>query len=292
MSGLLNSRGTIPTLADGAMGTELQRMGLAVTECGDCWNIDHPEKVKAVHQSYVDADARLITTNSFRANRYALRYFGLESKVREFNLAAARIAREVTGSAALVIGSVGPFGGFMKPFGDTPGTDVYGWSFEQASLLLEGGVDAILVETMTTVEEMQLATRSARDAGATAIIATMSFNKVNDDYLTMKGVTVEQGVEAMLGADVIGCNCGADLFPDDYVVIAERIRKYSGKPMMIKMNAGKPELIGGQVVYKQTPEMMAAVVRNLVKAGVDFIGGCCGTTPAHISSIGRALSDL
>src|SRR5882724_6856966 len=281
MSRILNSVGEPPILADGAIGTELQRMGLGIGECGDAWNIDHPDRVLAVHQAYVDAGAQIITTNSFRSNRYALKYFGFESRVPEFNLAATRIASEAAGEDVWVMGSVGPFGGFMKPFGDTPATDVYDWLYEQSAALVEGGVDIILLETMFTVEEMQIAIKAARDAGARRIAATMSFNKVDGDYQTMKGVTIEQGVDAMLGADVIGCNCGADLIPDDYVKIARRIRKCSDKLIMVRMNAGKPELVDGQIVYKQTPEMMAAVVKALVAAGADIIGGCCGTTPAH-----------
>src|SRR5258708_6822250 len=283
MPGILDSIGKIPILADGAVGTELQRIGLAIGECGDSWNIDHPEKVKAIHQGYLDAGARLITTNSFRGNRYALRCYGLESRVRELNLAAARIAREVAGEKASVVGSVGPFGGFIKPFGDTPDSEVYNWLHEQSAILLEGVVDAILIETMTTAEEMRLAIRASRDAGAPVIIATMSFNKIDDDYQTMKGVSIEQGVDAMLDADVIGCNCGADLCPEDYVVIARRIRERSSKPMMVKMNAGKPELVCEQIVYKQTPEIMAGVVGDLVKAGADIIGGCWGKKGAPIN---------
>jgi len=200
MSRILNSVGEPPILADGAIGTELQRMGLGIGECGDAWNIDHPDRVLAVHQAYVDAGAQIITTNSFRSNRYALKYFGFESRVPEFNLAATRIASEAAGEDVWVMGSVGPFGGFMKPFGDTPETDVYDWLYEQSAALVEGGVDIILLETMFTVEEMQIAIKAARDAGARRIAATMSFNKVDGDYQTMKGVTIEQGVDAMLGA--------------------------------------------------------------------------------------------
>jgi 5-methyltetrahydrofolate--homocysteine methyltransferase len=178
----------------------------------------------------------------------------------------------------------------MKPFGDTPETEVYDWLSEQSRTLVEGGADAILLETMTTVEEMRVAIRAARNAGAPTVIASMSFNSVDGEYMTMKGVSIKSGVEAMSDADMIGCNCGADVVSTDYVAIAGRIRARSAKPMMIKMNAGKPELIDRQVVYKQTPEMMARVINDLIRSGANIIGGCCGTTPENIREFANTLN--
>jgi len=151
------------------MGTELQRMGLEPGSCGEIWNIEHPERVKAVHQSFLEAGAQLITTNSFRGNRFALRLYGQEGRVRELNLAAAQLAREVAGETVSVLGSIGPFGGFLEPLGETPPEQVFDAFLEQARALVEGGVDAIIVETMSAMEELELAVRAAREAGAPAV---------------------------------------------------------------------------------------------------------------------------
>lgn len=289
--GILESlRGQV-LLADGGLGTELQRRGLEPGGCGELWNVSHPEIVGEVHRAFIGAGARLITTNSFRGNRLALSLYGLESRVAELNRAAGKIAREIAGEDFWVLGSVGPFGGFLEPVGDASAADALAAFREQAEALLESDVDAIIVETMSAVEEMELAIQGARQAGVSLVIATMTFAKTRAGYRTMMGVSVEQAAEAMdrAGADIIGSNCGTDLTVADYAAIVRQLRASSWKPIIAQPNAGRPELVGGQVVYKQTPEVMADEIESLIRAGANIVGGCCGTTPEHIRLFAEKL---
>lgn len=290
-STILKTQGSHVLVADGGMGTELQRLGLELGVCGDLWNLECPEKVRSVHDAYVAAGAELITTNTFRGNRLALRQYGLESQVAAVNHAAASIAREAAGDRAWVVGSVGPFGGFIEPLGETSSEEVYAGFFEQATALLEGGVDAILIETMTAVEELDLAIVASHDAGAPLVIATMAFDKVRDGYKTMMGVSPEQGAETALksGAQIFGCNCGAHLELQDYVELCKQLRTCFEGPLLVQPNAGQPELLSGEIIYGLTPVRMAAVVKDLISAGASIIGGCCGTTPEHIRLIVDAV---
>lgn len=278
-------------LADGGIGTELQRVGLEPGACAEVWNVEHPEKVRAIHHAYVDAGAQLITTNSFRGNRFALSSYGLESQVARLNRRAAEIAREATKGRALVMGSIGPLGSSLEPLGEISSQDAFNWFVEQAQALLEGGVDVIIIETMTAAEELELAVRAARQVGASTIFATMAFNKVKDGYRTMMGVAPEQAIEAMAraGADVIGLNCGAHMAVEDCARIVKQFRACCNKPIIAQPNAGQPELVGSEIVYRQTPEAMAAEIGLLVPAGASIIGGCCGTTPEHIRLFGERL---
>ena len=216
-STILNKLSTGIVVADGAMGTELQRMGLEAGVCGELWNVECPDRVRAVHEAYVDAGAELITTNTFRGSRLALKQYGLESRVAQSNHAAAAIARQAAGDKAWVVGSVGPFGGFLEPLGEASVDAVFKGFVEQVSALLEGGVDAILIETMTAVEELRVAIEAAREAGAPVVMATMAFDKVRDGYRTMMGVSPKSAsrVAVETGVDVFGCNCGAGLGLED-----------------------------------------------------------------------------
>ncbi|HXG91107.1 MAG TPA: homocysteine S-methyltransferase family protein [Blastocatellia bacterium] len=278
-------------IADGAIGTELQRAGLEPTACCESWNLDYPERVAAIHRAYIEAGARLITTNSFRANRLALAQFGLESRVEEINQSAVRIARDAAGNRAWVMGSIGPLGGLLKPLGEISIEDAFGVFIEQAHALVASGVDAIIIETMTGAQELKIAARAAREAGAAIVIASMAFDKDHHGYKTMLGVSVEQAIQAMAeaNADVVGTNCGANIAMSDYVEIVRRMRFYTDKPIIAEPNAGQPDIVEGKIVYKQTPESMEAVIEELIGAGANVIGGCCGTTPEHIRMFGENL---
>lgn len=277
-------------LADGAIGTELQRAGLRPGACCEEWNLERPERVARIHLSYLEAGAQLITTNSFRANRVALAQFGLESDVREINQRAARIARDAAGGRAWVMGSIGPLGGFLEPLGEIPVEDAFKAFLEQAHALVAGGVDAVIIETMTATEELSVAVGAAREAGASIVIASMAFDKVRDGYRTMMGVSIERAVEEMTlsGADAVGCNCGAGLRMDDYVEVVGRIRFYTDKPVIVEPNAGQPEIIEEEIIYTQPAEAMAEGAADLIRAGANIIGGCCGTTPEYISFLSAA----
>jgi 5-methyltetrahydrofolate--homocysteine methyltransferase len=284
----LNSRVLV---ADGAMGTELQRLGLELGVCGELWNLENPNKIRSVNQSYANAGAQIITTNTFRGTRLALTEYGLESRIEEINFSAVSIARQVAGDMAWVLGSVGPLGGFLEPLGDISTETAFDNFAEQITALLEGGVDGIIIETMTAIEEYELAIRAARETGASVVIATMAFDKVKDGYKTMMGISPAQTAEAAIRneADVIGCNCGAHLELQDYVEITRQLRSYSDKPLIVQPNAGQPDLVAGEIVYGLTPQAMAAKVSDLVTAGANIIGGCCGTTPEHIRLIAEQV---
>lgn len=281
---ILNSPSGKVFLADGAIGTELQRRGLDLGSIGESWNVEKPEAVQSIHRDYFEAGACLLTTNSFRANRFSLKHHRLDSRVQELNRQAAALARAAVGEDALVLGSVGPFGDFLTPLGTTDPADAQAWFLEQARALLEGGADGIVVETMAALDEAELAIRAAREAGAPIVVGLMTFNKSKGGYRTMMGATPLQCAKAALdaGADIIGSNCGVELSIQDYAEIVRQLRSCTTKPIEIRPNAGQPELTETGVVYKQAAEIMAQEVMELFTAGANIIGGCCGTTPEHI----------
>ncbi len=279
-------------LADGAIGTELQRCGLEPGACAEAWNILHPDRVEEVHRAYVDAGARFLTTNSFRGTRLALAGFGLGDRVAEVNRRAAELARRAAGDKAWVLGSIGPFGGFLEPLGDTSQEELHAWFLEQATALLEGGADGIVLETMAAREEVAVGIRAARAAGAALIAAMMTFEKGRGSCRTMMGVTPGDAAKFMAdeGADVVGSNCGTGLSMPDYAAIVAGFRSATDKPVLIRPNAGSPVLEGDRIFYRQAPAAMAAEVMSLADAGANIIGGCCGTTPEHIREFAVALN--
>jgi 5-methyltetrahydrofolate--homocysteine methyltransferase len=278
-------------LADGAIGTELLRLGLDADAFGESWNIDRPELVLSVHKAYREAGARLLTTNSFRANRSTLAGHGLSERVREINCRAAELARTAANGDSWVLGSIGPLGGFLEPLGPTSADEARSLFEEQARALLDGGADGIAIETMTAREEFDAAIRAARGAGAKLVVAMMTFGKAKKGYRTMMGVSPEDMIETATatGADVVGSNCGQDLSMQQYAELVTQLRALTTKPIIIRPNAGQPDLREGRVKYHQVPQIMADRVRDLVDAGANIIGGCCGTTPEHIRLFGRAL---
>ncbi|MBZ5554348.1 MAG: homocysteine S-methyltransferase family protein [Acidobacteriia bacterium] len=291
---ILESLQTQILLSDGSIGTELQKMGLEPGALGELWNVDHPERIQSLHRAYLEAGSRLLTTNSFRGNRLALSQYGLEARIDELNRAAATLAREAAAGRAWVMGSLGPFGGFLEPLGDTRAEEVFDVFREQARALLGGGSDLILIETMSSAEEMDLAIRAAREAGAAVVFATMTFAKVRDGFRTMMGVSPQQAAEVMdhAGADVIGCNCGTALEMEDHEQIVRALSGFTSKPIIVQPNAGQPELVGTEIVYRRTPEGMAVKVPALIRAGARVVGGCCGTTPEHIRLFDEELKKL
>lgn len=285
------SRGTI-LLGDGAMGTQLQKEGLPPGACGELWNVEQPERVKAIQARYRDAGSDLILTNTFGGTRIRLDRHGVGDRTAEINRAAARLAREVMGPDKWVIGDIGPFGGILEPLGEADPDDVYAAFVEQARALVEGGVDAIIVETQTALDELELGIRAAREAGCAVVIASMAFDRMNDGSArTMMGVTPLQAAEAMieLGADILGCNCGTNLSIADHVRIVGEFRSITQRPIMAQPNAGQPEMTPKGIVYHETAEKMAERVPDLVTAGVNIVGGCCGTTPSHIALFHQML---
>lgn len=280
-------------LGDGAMGTQLQAAGLPSGSCGETWNAEAPGKVLEIQKRYIQAGSDLILTNTFQGCRYPLGRHGLAERVAELNKAAAEIARQAAGTDRWVIGDIGPFGGMMEPYGDEEPDDVQAAFLEQARALVAGGVDALIVETQTALEEAECGINAARQAleeagklGQIPIIASMAFDKtVSGPPKTMMGVDPERAAEELdgFGADIIGCNCGTNLEIDQYEEIVRIYRAtLPGKPIMAQPNAGRPEQVGDKVIYHETPELMARNIVRLAQAGANIVGGCCGTTPEHI----------
>jgi 5-methyltetrahydrofolate--homocysteine methyltransferase len=284
-------------LADGAMGTQLQQAGLPPGGCGEAWNLDAPEKILAIQRAYVEAGSDCLITNSFGASRIMLERHDEEGRVREINRAAAEIARRAFGGReGFVLGDVGPFGGLMEPYGDIEASRVEAAFLEQAKALVEGGVDAIIIETQTSLDELGIGIRAAKDAGAPVVIGSMAFDRMQegDEVRTMMGTSPEQAAEFMAeaGCDVVALNCGTGIDLRLAGDVAKRYRSVCGLAIMAQPNAGLPVLENMKVIYKETPEEMVAGLPVLLEAGARIVGGCCGSTPAHIRLFREVLNGV
>ena len=273
-------------LADGAMGTQLQALGLKPGESGALWNLAEPEKVLKVQSAYAEAGADLLITNTFTASRLAMEAAGLEGQVAEINRAAVEIAGQAFGgSGGFVLGDIGPFGGMMEPFGDVTRKEVYDSFLEQAEALLSAGADALIIETQTSLEEMGAALDAVKTAGAPCVIASMSYDSVKNgtDFRTMMGVSPEDAAKLIVekGADIIGTNCGTGIDIRKAALIVRRYADACDLPIMAQPNAGQPEIENGKITYRETPVQMAEGIDLLVAAGASIVGSCCGTTPGH-----------
>jgi len=283
---LLEALTTRVLLGDGAMGTQLQQAGLEPGECGEAWTLDHPDRVLRIQRNSVEAGSDVLITCTFGASRIMLDRHGEGARTVDINRAAAAIAREALGDHGYVLGDIGPFGGLMEPYGDVARADVERAFREQARALVEGGVDGIIIETQTALEELEIAIAAAREAGAKVVVGSVAFDRMadEDDVRTMMGVSPEQAAEfmAMRGCDVAGLNCGTGVDVRMAAHITRRYRDACGLPVMAQPNAGVPTLENMKVVYRQSPEEMAAELPALLAAGPRIVGGCCGSTPAHI----------
>jgi 5-methyltetrahydrofolate--homocysteine methyltransferase len=290
---LLALASTRVVVTDGAMGTELQRAGLPVGECGERWNLDYPERVEAIHAAYLQAGSDAIITNSFGANRWVLGRYGLADRVVEVNRAAAAAARRAVdrgGRPCAVLGDVGPCGRLLRPLGDVTPDDLLAEFARQAGALVDGGVDGLIIETMTALEELELAIRASREAGATLVIASMAFDRLpNGNVRTMMGVAPDRAARGAVaaGAGIIGANCGTRMAMEDFVRVVADFKLATDRPVIIQANAGNPELEAGRAVYRLGPGAFAEGMRGVVAAGAAMVGGCCGTTPDHIAALVR-----
>jgi methionine synthase I (cobalamin-dependent) len=276
-------------VADGAWGTELQKRGLAPGSSPELWNADHPELVADVARAYAAAGAQIILTNTFGCNRFILQRHGLAGRVAELNSLGARITHETAGTQALVCGSMGPTGVLLAA-GEVTEERIYDSYLEQARALADTGVvDAILIETMSDVAEMNLAAEAARSVSRLPLVLSMTFDSGRDRSRTMMGITPEQAVAAMeeAGAWMIGANCG--LGPDSYVPVCARMRAVTSKPIWVKANAGIPRVTPDGIEYPQDPRTFAEHCVRLLDAGCNVIGGCCGTSPEYIRELARVL---
>lgn len=278
-------------VCDGATGTQLQSLGLRPDDCGLRWNTDAPEKVREVHSRYLDAGANLLTTNTFSGTTFGLAAHGLEARAPELNRAGAALARAVAGERAFVLGDIGPFGGLLEPWGEIPPEAAAVAFRAQAAALLEGGADAILVETMSDPAEAKLAITAAREAGATCVIATFTFQHSPTGLRTMMGSDVATVLRATAGADVVGANCGTDLSLADYAQLAaELVGASNGRPVIVQPNAGSPVMEQGSIVYRTESGEFGRAAERFLNAGVRIVGGCCGTGPAHIAALAATVA--
>ncbi len=287
-----------PALADGAWGTELQKRGLPVGDCPDEWNLSRPDAVREVAASYFRAGSQIILTNTFGANPFQLARHGLEKRLVEINQAGARISVETAAAGSretgrddiVLLGDIGPSGKLLM-MGDVGEEELFAGFSEQAQALSDAGVQGLIVETMSDVEEMAIAVRAARGTGM-PVVASMTFDKGPKGYHTMMGnspaLYVEKATEA--GATIIGANCGTGI--EAYVELARELRALTDSPVWIKANAGLPELKGDKAVYSMTPEAYRDHAREVVHAGVDVIGGCCGTDPRFIVALAGMLAEI
>ena len=273
-------------ISDGAWGTFLQRKGLKAGECPELWNVERPDDVFEIAKSYIDAGANMIETNSFGGSVFKLAHFGLSDSAYELNKAAAEISRKAAGPDNHVLGSIGPTGKILM-MGDVTYEELYESFKLQAMALEAGGANALVIETMTDLEEATCAVKACRDNTSCEIICTMTFEKSGEnEFHTMMGVTPAQMTAELLnsGVDIIGSNCGNGI--KDMIGVIAEIRKVNKNiPVLVHANAGAPVYKDGETQFLETPDIWSAYVQDLINAGVNILGGCCGTTPDHIRKI-------
>ena len=275
---------------DGAMGTMLYQRGVFINQCYDELSLRAPDLVRGIHEEYVRAGAEVLETNSFGANRFKLAHFGLAQEVWAINRAAARVAREAAGDVALVAGAVGPLGVRLEPYGPTSFDEAREAFEEQITALRDGGADCIILETFADLEEITQAVHAARTvAPSLPLIAQMT---VDVEGVTVFGATPEDLGSALdaLGADIIGLNCSVG--PQIILEALEKMASVTRRKLSAMPNAGMPREVGGRKMYMASPEYMATYARHLLQAGAKVIGGCCGTTPAHIRAMVEGIRPL
>lgn len=278
-------------VGDGAMGTMLQSAGLDDGGAPELWNVERADEIESILTSYADAGAQLLTTNTFGGSRPRLQMHGLEDRVHELNKAAAEIARRVADAHVdvFVMGDVGPSGELLEPMGTLTPESAQELFAEQIEGLVAGGVDAIVIETMSDLAEVRAAVDAARQvAPELPIFATLSFDT---NLHTMMGVSPEQAVVELssIGADVVGANCGRGF--EEMTTIAQKMAEArpEGTLLFMQSNAGLPELVGADFIYNGTPEGMAELAAALKDMGVDVVGSCCGSTAEHTAAILRTM---
>ena len=278
-------------LLDGAMGTMLQDAGLDDGGASELWNVERPDDVAAIHRAYLDAGARIITTNTFGGTRPRLELQDLGDRVAELNRAGADVARAAaTPYGALVAGDLGPTGELLEPLGAITAAEAQGFFAEQLRGLLAGGIDLVLIETMSDLSEVEAAVRAAQEvAPELPILVTLSFDT---KLRTMMGVTPANAVTALaaMGVTAVGANCGRG--PEEMEAVMSQMvdARPEGLLLIAQSNAGLPQLVGDHFEYSASPTEMAAHAQALRDLGIDLIGACCGSTPAHVRAMNDALA--
>lgn len=277
-------------LLDGGMGTELIRHGFPQGACPESWNIEKPEVVKSIHQSYLEAGSDAVLTNSFGGSKIKLSSHGLGEKCYELNLAAAKIANEVKPQGKFVAGSMGPTGKFLKPQGEFTEEEFEDAYAEQAKGLSDGKVDFLLIETQYDLREALCALRGAKKSFPLPVFVTMTFNHYPRGFFTIMGNSVSQCVEELEKNEVpvIGSNC--TLNSEEMVDLIKIMKESTSLPLIAQANAGKPSLsIEGEVSYSQSMEDYVRFIPQIINNGANLVGGCCGTNPDYIRRMSQII---
>ena len=293
LQGLLAERGVL--LADGATGTNLFAMGLETGDAPELWNVDHPDRIAANYQSFVDAGSDIILTNTFGGTHYRLQLHHAADRVRELNLAGVKIGREVAAKASrpiIIAGSIGPTGEIPEPMGSLSHSDAVAAFSEQAFSLKKGGADVLWIETMSSTQESEAAIEGANQTGL-PVICTYSFDT---NGRSMMGVTPADMVQSCAHenhtAYACGSNCGVGASELVMAICNMRSAPGGDKAILVaKANCGIPEYVNGAIHYNGTPEIMASYATMVMDAGADIIGGCCGTSPEHVRAMRNALDN-
>jgi len=279
-----------PVVTDGSWGTQMQNRGLKRGQCPDSWNLNHPERVLEVAQQYVDAGSRIILTNTFGASRLALHKFKLGDKVVDINMAGVEISKKAAGERTSVFASIGPTG-LMLVTRETTEAQLQDVFEEQAAAQARAGADGIIVETMIDVTEARIAATAAKQTGL-PVIVSMVYDSGEDKDRTMMGNSPEDVLEELAGTgiDGIGANCGQGI--DAFLPICIRLRQATDLPIWMKPNAGLPEIVDDQAVFRTTAREFVNYIPELIQAGASFIGGCCGTDQAFVKAIRETVDNL
>ncbi|MBN1219460.1 MAG: homocysteine S-methyltransferase family protein [Anaerolineae bacterium] len=274
-------------LLDGAMGTQLAEVGL---EMGGQNSATHPDEVLAVHRQYAACGVDLLITNTLTMNRVFIEAHNVGVDVRQVNLAGAKLARAAAQNGQYVLGNLSSTGKMLEPFGDLTGPIACEAFKEQAAILAEGGVDGFIIETMFDVQEALLALQACREVAALPVLASISFTTAVKGGRTMMGNSAQDCARALTeaGASAVGANCGS-IDPFQMAEIIAAMRAATPLPILAEPNAGKPKLVGGQTVFDMSPAEFAAGMAQCLQAGAQLVGGCCGTSPAHIRALAKLL---
>jgi methionine synthase / methylenetetrahydrofolate reductase(NADPH) len=274
---------------DGAMGTMLYAKGAFINVCYDELNLRQPELIEDVHRAYLKAGAEIIETNTFGANPVKLAHYSLAEQTEAINQKAAEIAVNAAAGRAVVVGAIGPLGIRIEPFGETSKSEALAYFKRQAVGLAKGGVQGFILETFADLDEISQALAAVRQVSDLPVVAQMT---LAEDGKTPYGTDVETLARTLdaLGADVIGINCSVG--PQGVLEAIERMAKATSKPLSAQPNAGLPRLVGDRKIYMASPEYMGTYAKTLVEAGARFVGGCCGTTPAHIKEVASFVASV
>ena len=273
-------------LLDGATGTELQKRGMPQGVCPEQWVIDHPDEIIDVQKAYIEAGSNAVLTCTFGANRIKLEEFGLQNYVFEMNKSLARLSREAVGDENIVVGDISPTGRFIEPFGDVPFEECVNIFKEQAQGLLAGGVDLFVIETMIDIQEMRAAVLAIKELCDLPIMASMTFS---EDGYTLTGTDPLAALVTLqtLGAHVVGCNCSTG--PRAMLKVIQQLKPWATVPLLAKPNAGLPTLVDGKTVFTMSSVEFASFTQPFIEAGVNVLGGCCGTNPEFIVKMSAGL---